>query len=279
MRLARVRKDGKTGLAAKFDGETKVVWDADLADLDAQIAGGKMAAAGAAAAAGDTIDDASLKFLPPVAKPPKIICLGLNYRDHAEESGLGIPEFPVLFGRFASSLIGHGAPIILPKVSQQLDWEAELVVVLSKGGKNIAEADALDHVAGYSVFNDASIRDYQLRTPQWTAGKNFDDTGAFGPWLVTPDEVPAGAAGLKIECRVNGEVMQSSNTGNLIFTVANTIHLLSTFMTLEAGDVIVMGTPGGVGVARDPQVWMKAGDVCEVEIEGIGLLTNTVVAE
>jgi len=279
MRLARVSKDGKTGLAAKIDGETKVVWDADLADLDAQIAIGKLASAGAAAAAGETVDDALLAFLPPVAKPRKIICLGLNYRDHAEEAGLGIPEFPVLFGRFASSLIGHGAPIILPKVSEQLDWEAELVVVLSKGGKNIAEADALDHVAGYSVFNDASIRDYQLRTPQWTAGKNFDDTGAFGPWLVTPDEVPAGAAGLKIECRVNGEVMQSSNTGNLIFTVANTIHLLSTFMTLEAGDVIVMGTPGGVGVARDPQVWMKAGDVCEIEIEGIGLLKNAVVAE
>tara|TARA_E500000305_G_scaffold86579_1_gene72857 strand:- start:2724 stop:3563 length:840 start_codon:yes stop_codon:yes gene_type:complete len=279
MRLARVIKDGKTGLATKIDGQTKVVWDNDLADLDAQIAAGKLAAAGAAAADGETIDDAALEFLPPVAKPPKIICLGLNYRDHAEESGLGIPDFPVLFGRFASSLIGHGAPIILPKVSEQLDWEAELVVVLSKGGKNIAEAGALDHVAGYSVFNDASIRDYQLRTPQWTAGKNFDDTGAFGPWLVTPDEVPAGAAGLKIECRVNGEVMQSSNTGNLIFTVANTIHLLSTFMTLEAGDVIVMGTPGGVGVARDPQVWMKVGDVCEVEIEGIGLLKNTVVAE
>ncbi len=279
MRLARVSKDGKTGLAAKIDGETKVVWDAGLADLDAQIASGKLAAAGAAAAAGATVDEASLTFLPPVAKPPKIICMGLNYRDHAEEAGLGIPDFPVLFGRFASSLIGHGAPIILPKVSEQLDWEAELVVVLSKGGKNIAESGALDHVAGYSVFNDASIRDYQLRTPQWTAGKNFDDTGAFGPWLVTPDEVPAGAAGLKIECRVNGEVMQSSNTGNLIFTVANTIHLLSTFMTLEAGDVIVMGTPGGVGVARDPQVWMKAGDVCEVEIEGIGLLKNTVVAE
>ncbi|MGB3797787.1 MAG: fumarylacetoacetate hydrolase family protein [Alteraurantiacibacter sp.] len=279
MRLARVSKDGKTGLAAKIDGQTKVVWDEGLADLDAQIASGKFSTVGAAVADGEAVDDSSLTFLPPVVKPAKIICLGLNYRDHAEESGLGIPDFPVLFGRFASSLIGHGAPIVLPKVSEQLDWEAELVVVLSKGGKNIAETDALDHVAGYSVFNDASIRDYQLRTPQWTAGKNFDDTGAFGPWLVTPDEVPAGADGLKIECRVNGEVMQSSNTGNLIFTVANTIHLLSTFMTLEAGDVIVMGTPGGVGVARDPQVWMKAGDVCEVEIEGIGLLKNTVVAE
>lgn len=279
MRLARVSKDGKTGLAAQVNGTTKVVWDENLADLDTKIAIGQLSAAGAAAEGGDTVDQASLSFLPPVSKPPKIICLGLNYRDHAEEAGLGIPDFPVLFGRFASSLIGHGAPIILPKVSEQLDWEAELVVVLSKGGKNIAEAEALDHVAGYSVFNDASIRDYQLRSPQWTAGKNFDDTGAFGPWLVTPDEVPAGAAGLKIECRVNGEVMQSSNTGNLIFTVANTIHLLSTFMTLEAGDVIVMGTPGGVGVARDPQIWMKDGDTCEVEIEGIGLLSNPVVAE
>lgn len=279
MRLARVTKDGKIGLAAKSGDAVTIAYGADVADLDAHIAAGTLAEAGAKAAAGEAVDEAALAFLPPVARPSKIVCLGLNYRDHAEESGLGIPEFPVLFARFPSSLMGHGAPIILPKVSSQLDWEAELVVVLSKGGKNIAEADALNHVAGYSVFNDASIRDYQLRTPQWTAGKNFDDTGAFGPWLVTPDELPAGAAGLKIECRVNGAVMQSSNTGNLIFTVANTIHLLSTFMTLEAGDVLVMGTPGGVGVARNPQVWMKSGDVCEVEIEGVGLLSNPIVAE
>jgi len=279
MRIARVSKDGRIGLAAKVGGEVKVVWDSELADLDAKVAEGSLAAAGNSAASGDVVDEASLTFLPPVTRPSKIVCLGLNYRDHAEESGLGIPDFPVLFGRFPSSLMGHGAPIILPKISEQLDWEAELAVVLSKGGKNIPEADALECVAGYSVFNDASIRDYQLRTPQWTAGKNFDDTGAFGPWLVTPDEVPAGASGLKIECRVNGNVMQSSNTGNLIFNVANTIHLLSTFMTLEPGDVLVMGTPGGVGVARDPQIWMKAGDICEVEIEGIGLLSNPVVAE
>ncbi|MBL0115240.1 MAG: fumarylacetoacetate hydrolase family protein [Sphingomonadales bacterium] len=279
MRLARVTKDGKIGLAAKSGDAVTIAYGADVADLDAHIAAGTLAEAGAKAAAGEAVDEAALAFLPPVARPSKIVCLGLNYRDHAEESGLGIPEFPVLFARFPSSLMGHGAPIILPKVSSQLDWEAELVVVLSKGGKNIAEADALNHVAGYSVFNDASIRDYQLRTPQWTAGKNFDDTGAFGPWLVTPDELPAGAAGLKIECRVNGAVMQSSNTGNLIFTVANTIHLLSTFMTLEAGDVLVMGTPGGVGVALNPQVWMKSGDVCEVEIEGVGLLSNPIVAE
>lgn len=279
MRLARVTKDGRTGLAARSGDTVTVSFDPGVADLDAQIAAGTLADAGAKAAAGEPVDEASLTFLPPVVRPSKIICLGLNYRDHAEESGLGIPEFPVLFARFPSSLIGHGAPIILPKVSSQLDWEAELVVVLGKGGKHIAEADALDHVAGYSVFNDASIRDYQMKTPQWTAGKNFDDTGAFGPWLVTPDELPAGAAGLKIECRVDGQVMQSSNTGNLIFNVANTIHLLSTFMTLEVGDVLVMGTPGGVGFARKPPVFMTAGQVCEVEIEGVGLLSNPIVAE
>ena len=279
MRLARVTTNGRTGLAAKSGDKVTVSFDAGVADLDAHIAAGTLAEAGAKAAAGEAVDQASLTFLPPVVRPSKIICLGLNYRDHAEESGLGIPEFPVLFARFPSSLIGHGAPIILPKVSSQLDWEAELVVVLSKGGKHIAEADALTHVAGYSVFNDASIRDYQMKTPQWTAGKNFDDTGAFGPWLVTPDELPAGAAGLKIECRVDGQVMQSSNTGNLIFNVANTIHILSSFMTLEAGDVLVMGTPGGVGLARKPPVFMTAGQVCEVEIEGVGLLSNPIVAE
>ncbi len=279
MRLARVTKDGKIGLAAKTGGKVTIAYGADVADLDTHVAAGTLAEAGAKAAAGETVDEASLTFLPPMVRPSKIICLGLNYRDHAEEAGLGIPEFPVLFARFPSSLIGHGAPIILPKVSSQLDWEAELVAVLAKGGKNIAEADALGHVAAYSAFNDASIRDYQTRTPQWTAGKNFDDTGAFGPWLVTPDELPAGASGLKIECRVNGKVMQSSNTDQLIFNVARTISLLSTFMTLEAGDVLVMGTPGGIGLARNPPVFMKAGEICEVEIEGIGLLCNPIVAE
>jgi len=279
MRLARVSINGKIGLAAKSGDKVTIAYGSDIADLDSHIAAGTLAETGAKAVAGEAVDEASLTFLAPIVRPSKIICMGLNYRDHALESGLGIPEFPVLFARFPSSLIGHGAPIILPKVSSQLDWEAELVAVLSKGGKNIAEADALSHVAGYSAFNDASIRDYQTRTPQWTAGKNFDDTGAFGPWLVTPDELPTGASGLKIECRVNGQVMQSSNTGELIFDVARTISLLSSFMTLEAGDVLVMGTPGGIGLARNPPIFMKAGDICEVEIEQIGLLSNPIVAE
>jgi acylpyruvate hydrolase len=280
MRIARISKNGTVGIAIQQGGETRAVFgDAALNDVDALIATGTLADAAAQVTKGDVVDMAIVDYLPPLVRPPKIICLGLNYRDHAEESGLGIPEFPVLFGRFASSLIGHNAPIILPKVSSDLDYEAEMVAVVGAGGKNIAESDALKHIMGYSIFNDASIRDYQLRTPQWTAGKNFDNTGAFGPWLVTADEIPAGGAGLKIECRLNGAVMQSSNTSNLIFDVAKTVHLLSTFMTLEAGDVLVMGTPGGVGLARTPPVWMKAGDVCEVEIEGLGTLSNPIVAE
>lgn len=279
MRIARISKNGTIGVAIQQGGETRAVFgNTALSDVDALITMGTLAEAAAEIAKGDVVDMASVDYLPPLAHPPKIVCLGLNYRDHAEESGLGIPDFPVLFGRFASSLIGHNAPIILPKVSSDLDYEAEMVAVIGTGGKNIPESDALNHVMGYSIFNDASIRDYQMRTPQWTAGKNFDDTGAFGPWLVTADEVPAGGAGLKIECRLNGNVMQSSNTSNLIFDVAKTVHLLSTFMTLEAGDVLVMGTPGGVGFARDPKVFMKAGDVCEVEIEGLGVLSNPIAA-
>jgi acylpyruvate hydrolase len=280
MRIARISKNGTVGIAIQQGGETRAVFgNAALSDVDALIATGTLADAAAQVTKGDVVDMATVDYLPPLVRPPKIICLGLNYRDHAEESGLGIPDFPVLFGRFASSLIGHNAPIILPKVSSDLDYEAEMVAVVGTGGKNIAESSALNHIMGYSIFNDASIRDYQLRTPQWTAGKNFDNTGAFGPWLVTADEVPAGGAGLKIECRLNGQVMQSSNTSNLIFDVAKTVHLLSTFMTLEAGDVLVMGTPGGVGLARKPPVWMKEGDVCEVEIEGLGTLSNPIVAE
>ncbi|NML09330.1 fumarylacetoacetate hydrolase family protein [Sphingobium sp. AR-3-1] len=282
MRLAKVSKNGQTGLAVDTGAGVKALFgDAALYDLDALIAqgGDALTQAGDAVVAGGedvAIDD--LTFLPPLIKAPKILCLGLNYKDHAAEGGFQVPEFPTIFGRFNSSLIGHGAPIIKPPCSDQLDYEAEMVAVVGKGGKDIAKDDALSHIVAYSVFNDGSIRDYQLKTPQWTVGKNFDDTGAFGPWLVTADELPAGGAGLKIETRLNGQTVQSANTSDMVFDVVDTVALLSTCFTLEAGDVLVMGTPSGIGLARKPPLFMKDGDVCEVEIEKIGLLVNPIKA-
>ncbi len=282
MRLAKISVEGRIGLAVR-DGEVvkAIFGDESLSNLDAVAASG-MAALKAAGdivrSRGDVVAEADITFLPPLVKAPKIICLGLNYKDHAAEGGFQVPEFPTIFARFSSSLIGHGAPIIKPSFSDQLDYEGELVAVIGKGGKDIAKEAALDHVAVYSVFNDGSVRDYQMKTPQWTAGKNFDDTGAFGPWLVTPDELPAGAAGLKIETRLNGQTVQSASTSDMVFDVATTIALLSTFLTLEAGDVLVMGTPAGIGLARKPPLFMKDGDVCEVEIEKVGLLVNPIKA-
>lgn len=282
MRLAKVSLEGRIGLATQDGGVVKAIFgDEKLSDLDATAALG-MAALKAAGdivrSRGNVVSETDLTFLPPLVKAPKIICLGLNYKDHAAEGGFQVPDFPTIFARFNSSLIGHGAAIVKPAFSEQLDYEGEMVAVLGKGGKNIARDAALDHVAAYSVFNDGSIRDYQMKTPQWTAGKNFDDTGAFGPWLVTADELPAGAAGLKIETRLNGQVVQSATTSDMVFDVATTIELLSTFLTLEAGDVLVMGTPSGVGIARKPPLFMRDGDVVEVEIERIGLLRNPVKA-
>jgi acylpyruvate hydrolase len=222
------------------------------------------------------IDQNAMRLLPPVPAPPKILCVGLNYDDHLQESGLKKPEYPEIFGRFASSLIAHQEPIRRPRESTALDYEAELAVVIGKPGRRIPQEQALDHVAGYSLFNDATLRDFQLRTPQWTMGKNFDGTGSFGPWLVTPDAVPPGASGLRIQGRLNGRVMQDSRTDLLIFDVATLITTISVAMSLERGDVIITGTPGGVGAAHKPPVFLQHGDVFEVEIEGIGILSNPV---
>jgi acylpyruvate hydrolase len=222
------------------------------------------------------IDLNAVRILPPVPKPPKIICVGLNYDDHLEESGLKKPVYPEIFARFATSLIAHREPILRPPESSLLDYEAELAVVIGRGGRRISRDETLDHVAGYSLFNDATIRDFQLRTPQWTMGKNFNGTGAFGPWLVTPDAVPAGARGLRIQGRLNGQVMQDSRTDRLIFSVTTLIELISVAMSLEPGDVIITGTPGGVGAARKPPIYMKPGDVFEVEIDGLGILSNPI---
>lgn len=215
----------------------------------------------------------------PVANPRKVVCLGLNYVEHAKEGGYDIPDYPALFLRVNTSLVAADAPIVLPNASETLDYEAELMVVIGKGGRHIAEADALDHVFGYTIFNDGSVRTYQRKTHQWTAGKNFDRTGAIGPVVVTPDEVPAGASGLRIQSRLNGNVMQDSNTANMMFPVAKTIAIVSEIMTLEPGDLIAYGTPPGVGHARKPPVWMKDGDTVEIEIEGIGICRNPIVAE
>ena len=225
------------------------------------------------------IDLGRVKLLPPVSSPEKIVCIGLNYVDHSAESGFKQPDFPTVFGRLNSSLISDGAPIVKPQCSEQLDYEGELVAIIGKTARNLDEKHALDHVVGYSIFNDASIRDYQFKAPQWTPGKNFDDTGAFGPYFVTADALPAGCAGLKLETRLNGQVVQSATISDMVFSVARLVSILSSFMTLKPGDVIVTGTPSGVGLARKPPLWMKPGDVVEVEIEKIGLLRNTVVAE
>ena len=225
------------------------------------------------------IDLSAVRMLPPVPKPPKILCVGLNYNDHLEESVLKKPVYPEIFARFATSLIAHGEPIRLPPESSTLDYEAELAVVIGRRGRRINRDKALDHVAGYSLFNDATIRDFQLRTPQWTMGKNFDGTGSFGPWLVTPDALPPGAHGLRIQGRLNGRVMQDSSTDLLIFSVPALIEMISVAISLEPGDVIITGTPGGVGAARKPPVFMQPGDVFEVEIEGLGILSNPVRRE
>ncbi|MBX3201365.1 MAG: fumarylacetoacetate hydrolase family protein [Labilithrix sp.] len=218
-------------------------------------------------------------FRPVIPAPGKLLCLGLNYVEHAAESAHQKPDYPVVFGRYPTSLVGHDEPLVLPKVSSQLDYEAELVVVIGKAGRGIALERALDHVAGYTLLNDGSIRDYQVRTAQWTIGKNFDATGSLGPELVTPDELPHGAKGLVLRGSLNGAVMQEANTSDMIFDVASAIAILSEAMTLEVGDMIATGTPGGVGFARKPPVFMKAGDVFEVHVERVGTLRNRIVAE
>ena len=216
----------------------------------------------------------------PVAQPGTIICLGLNYTDHIKEGGYDIPDYPALFMRGKNSIMAAGAPLVRPTCSDKLDYEAELMFIVGKGGRHIAEADALDHVFGYTVFNDGSVRDYQRKTHQWTPGKNFDDTGAIGPFVVTPGEIPVGASGLKIESRVGDEILQSSNTANMIWSVAQTIATISEYTTLEPGDLIAMGTPPGVGHAKKPNPrWLIPGEVVEIEIEGIGICANPIVDE
>ena len=284
MKFLNFRQGEQSGLAVS-DGQGfrgLLATDANFpGTLHALLAQGPQALSRAADALrkGIAIDLAKITYLPPVENPRRIWCIGLNYVDHSVESGFAIPTYPAIFSRFPSSMIGHNAPIVRPKVSTQLDYEGELVAVIGKAGRHIAKDKALEHVAGYSICNDASIRDYQFKSAQWTIGKNFDNTGPFGPVFVTSDELPPGATGLRIQTRLNGVVVQDASTASLIFDVATLVSQLSEAVCLQPGDVIVTGTPSGVGLARKPPLWMKHGDVCEVEIEGIGILRSPVVDE
>jgi acylpyruvate hydrolase len=221
----------------------------------------------------------TVRFRPPFTRSNKIICVGLNYRDHTHESNYQQPDYPTLFARFTTSLAAHEESLIRPRASGALDFEGELVAVIGRGGRHIDASQALSHVAGYSIFNDGSIRDFQHRTPQWTVGKNFDATGAFGPVFVTADELPDGARGLNLQTRLNGDIVQSSNTDRMIFDVATLVATVSEAMTLQPGDILVTGTPAGVGHSRNPKLYMKPGDVVEVEIDGIGILKNFIADE
>lgn len=222
-----------------------------------------------------------LRYGYPVARPGKIICLGLNYLDHVKEgpSRDNIPKFPTIFFRCQTSMVPHEQPIIRPLISETLDYEAEMVVVIGKYAKHLTMDNAYSCIAGYSNFNEGSVREFQRRTTQWDMGKNFDRTGGFGPWMVTADELPPGGKGLKIETRIDGKVMQSDNTDNMMFPVAETIVDLTQAMTLEPGDILLTGTPSGVAHARKPPAWMRHGQVAEIEIEGIGILRNPVEDE
>lgn len=245
----------------------------ELLEMDGLVQAGAVAASAQSDYALDAI-----AFAPVIPDPGKIICVGLNYRDHVAETGRTVTEKPALFARFATSQVGHLQPVIRPLVSEHFDYEGELALVIGRAGRHIAREGALAHVAGYSCYNEGSIRDWQRHTSQFLSGKSFDRSGAFGPWLVTADEIPDPGT-LTLQTRLNGDTVQKTSTDLLITDVADLIVYCSTIMTLMPGDVIVTGTPGGVGFKRTPPLFMKPGDTVEVEISGIGVLRNPVAAE
>lgn len=284
MRLLNYLNNGKRSLGARVGDNIVDLTAAGQPDsvdaLLAQGASGLAKAKEAAAKAGATTPFKGAKLLPPVLNPSKAIAVGLNYIDHAAESPYkDAPKYPVLFHRFPSSWVAHDEALIKPKVSDSFDYEAELAVIIGKAGRHIPKDKALEHVVGYSLFNDGSIRDYQFKSHQWMIGKNFDKTASFGPELVTADELPAGAVGLRIQCRLNGKVEQDANTKDMIFDVATLVSTCSEIFELVPGDVIISGTPAGVGFARKPPLFMKEGDVVEVEVEKVGVLRNGIKNE
>ena len=215
-------------------------------------------------------------FLPVITDPEKILCVGLNYHEHRLEGGHDEVGNPTIFVRFANAQIGHNVPMIKPKESDTLDFEAELAVIIGTGGRRISEENAFSHIAGYSCYNDGSVREFQRHTTQFTPGKNFMGTGGFGPWMVTPDEI-TDLQNVTVESRLNGEVMQHAKVSDMIFSIPRIISYISTFTELVPGDVIATGTPGGVGSRRDPKVWMWPGDICEIDISQVGVLSNPII--
>ncbi len=277
MKLASFIKDGKPTYGGVLNDRLVDLgpkFGSRLPDLRSLIEGGGVAGLAPFIATGkDWMPMQVAEFLPVIPNPGKIFCIGVNYADHQKEMGRGKTEHPTIFLRFADTLVGHGQPAWIPRVSTSVDYECELAVIIGKGGRYIEAARALDHVAGYTCFNDISVRDWQRHTTQFTPGKNFPRTGALGPWMVTRDEIPDPHA-LDIKTRLNGEVLQNANTNQLIFRIPELIAYLSSFTALSPGDLIATGTPAGVGFARTPPRFMKEGDVVEVEIEGIGVLKN-----
>ena len=281
MRFISYRSGDAEGVALRTEaGYRGIAVSALGADLKRYLGDEKTLAGLARTLAGAPVLDLdAIELLPPIPRPDKILCIGLNYADHSAESGFEPPTYPTVFARFANSLIGEGAPMVRPNASEMFDYEAELVIVIGEGGRHIAKEDALAHVAGYSLCNDGSVRDYQIKSPQWTMGKVWDGTGAVGPELVTPDELPEACRGLRLTMRVNGEELQSAWIDDMIFDVPTLIATLSEAMTLAPGDVIISGTPAGVGAMRKPPIWLKPGDECVVELEQLGKLTNPVAQE
>ncbi len=283
MRFVTFQREGYDEPGILLDGRVIGIRGAGFEDMVSLIAGGEDALDrvrtwAQRAPGGEQLDLLRTRLQAPIPRPPKIICIGLNYRDHAAESHLTIPDVPTVFAKFPTAAIGHRQPIVLPRKSMKPDYEAELAVVIGRGGRHIPEARWRDHVFGYTCFNDVSARDFQMATTQWMIGKTFDTFAPFGPAIVTADEIPDPHS-LDISLVLSGDVMQRSNTRELIFGIPRLIAHLSSVFTLESGDIIATGTPAGVGFARRPPRWLKPGDEATVRISGIGELVNPVIAE
>lgn len=279
MKLLSYRHDGSSSWGLATSTGVVELACAQAPDLRSAIAQGiHLSLAQAALGRPDTASFAQIEFLPVIPQPGQIFCIGHNYEEHRMETQRSKTEHPAVFLRLANSQTGHLEPMLMPRESTQLDYEGEIAIIIGQGGRRIAEADAWRHIAGYGIYNDGSVRDWQYHTSQFTPGKNFMGTGAFGPWMVTRDEIADGEV-LQIQTRLNGEVMQKADTSMLIFSFPRLIAYVSTFTSLAPGDVIVTGTPGGVGARRNPPVWMKPSDRVEIEVPGIGVLANTIAVE